>query len=265
MPRDELMLERISCPICNAACSLLDVVDFNKSCEELRGKFLGLSGVPCYYTLCGGCGFCFAPEFAAWTPEQFEEKIYNDEYVLVDPEYIEIRPRANAASLVSIFGDRAHAIRHLDYGGGNGLLSSLLRESRWQSVSYDPFADKTVSIDQLGKFDLITAFEVFEHVPDPQRVMSDFGSLIAPDGMVMFSTLLSDGNIHRNQRINWWYASPRNGHISLFSKSSLAALARNNGVNYASFSEGFHVFFTQVPPWAAHIIHIKGQQKPGLA
>jgi SAM-dependent methyltransferase len=250
------MRNNLLCPVCNGGCSLLDVVDFNKSCEEARGKFLGLAGVPVYYALCGNCGFCFIPEILTWKLEEFEEKIYNDEYIFVDPDYVEIRPRANAKNLISMFGDGAHSIKHLDYGGGSGLLSSILNKSNWQSASYDPFVDKNVNVDQLGKFDLVTAFEVFEHVPDVQQLMANLRSLLSPNGIVLFSTLLSDGKIHSNQRINWWYASPRNGHISLFSKKSLATLAQNNGFNIGSFSVGFHVFFTKVPPWANHIIRM---------
>ena len=252
------MINNLLCPVCYGTCSLLDVVDFNKSCEEARGKFLGLAGVPVYYTLCGNCGFCFTPEIAAWKLEKFEEKIYNEEYILVDPDYIEIRPKVNAANLISMFGDHARSIKHLDYGGGSGLLASLLKKSNWQSVSYDPFVDRNVSIDQLGKFDLITAFEVFEHVPDVQRLMSNLRSLLAPNGVVLFSTLLSDGNIQVNQRISWWYASPRNGHISLFSRESLAILAKNYRFNFGSFTEGFHVFYTAVPHWADHILNEQG-------
>lgn len=250
------MKNNLPCPVCKGACSPLDVVDFNKSCEEARGKFLGLSGTPVYYFLCGNCGFCFAPEIAKWKLEEFEQRIYNDDYVLIDPDYKETRPRANAANLISLFGDRARSIKHLDYGGGNGLLASVLRSSSWQSASYDPFADRNVGIDQLGKFDLVTAFEVFEHVPDVQSLMSNLRSLLSPDGIIMFSTLLSDGNIHSHQRLNWWYASPRNGHISLFSRKSLGILAHDYGFNFGSFSGGFHVFLTQVPPWAAHIIRL---------
>lgn len=250
------MVKNLLCPVCNGFCSLLDVVDFNKSCEEARGKFLDLSGVPVYYALCSGCGFCFAPELATWTLEEFEKRIYNDEYVIVDPDYIETRPRSNAISLISMFGDRARSIRHLDYGGGIGVLAKHLREHNWQSISYDPFVDRNTDVDQLGKFELITAFEVFEHVPDVQQLMSNLRSLLSPNGLVLFSTLLSDGNIHSNQRISWWYASPRNGHISLFSRRSLAILAKNSGVNFGSFSDGFHVFFTKVPPWADHIIRM---------
>ena len=248
------MQNNLLCPVCNSSCSLLDVVDFNKSCEEASGKFLGLAGFPVYYALCSDCGFCFAPEIATWTLQEFEERIYNDEYILVDPDYTETRLKTNDANPISMLGDQARFIKHLDYGGGNGLLANTLKESNWQSVSYDPFVDRNVSVDQLGKFDLITAFEVFEHVPDVQRLMSDLRSLLSPDGIVLFSTLISDGNIHSNQRINWWYAAPRNGHISLFSRKSLAILAQNNGVNLGSFSEGIHVFFANVPQWANHII-----------
>jgi len=244
----------LHCPVCDGACSLLDSVDFNKSCEELRGKYLERSGTPVYYALCHNCGFCYAPEIAAWPLEEFEEKIYNDQYAAVDPDYLETRPRANAANLISMFGNCSHAIRHLDYGGGNGLLSQLLNESQWQSVSYDPFVNRNTTIDQLGKFDLITAFEVFEHVPDVPQLMKDLHSLLAPGGIILFSTLLSNGNIQANQRITWWYASPRNGHISLYSRDSLAVLAQRCGWNFGSFSTGSHLFCTAVPEWAEHIL-----------
>lgn len=239
------------CPVCSAACSLLDVVDLNKSCEEQRGKRLLLAGVPIYYALCGACGFCFAPQMHVWPLDKFEALIYNDDYVLVDPDHLNVRPRANA--LRSMFPN-ASGIRHLDYGGGRGLLAKLLRESNWQSASYDPFVDRTTRPAQLGEFELITAFEVFEHVPDVQALMSDLRSLLSTDGLILFSTLLSDGKINPEQRLGWWYASPRNGHISLFSRKSLAILAQNSGFNFGSFSDGFHVFFRVVPPWAAHII-----------
>ncbi len=246
------------CPVCDGVCSLLDVVDFNKSCEEVRGKFLRLAGVPVYYALCGTCGFCFAPEIAAWKLDEFEKKIYNDDYILVDPDYAEKRPKENAANLIALFGAQSPSIRHLDYGGGSGLLSSILRQSNWQSASYDPFVDREADIDRLGRFDLITAFEVFEHVPDVRGLLSAMRMLLVPNGIILFSTLLSDGNIHPNRRLSWWYASPRNGHISLYSKSSLAILARNNGFSFGSFSTGLHVLYRNIPAWAGHIVRKTG-------
>ena len=249
-------MSNLHCPVCSATCSLLDVVDFNKSCEEVRGNFLNLSGIPVYYALCSQCGFCFAPELMNWEAEKFKENIYNDKYITVDPDYIEARPRANATNLISIFGERAHSFRHLDYGGGDGLMAKILRASNWQSSSYDPLVTRDSEMRQFGKFELITAFEVFEHVPDVQVLMSNLRILLASNGLVLFSTLLSDGNIRAGQRLSWWYASPRNGHISLYSRKSLATLAHHHGFKFGSFSEGFHFFYTNVPHWAEHIIRV---------
>ena len=242
-----------SCPICGATCALVDVLDFNKSCEEIRGKHLPVAGIPIEYYLCDDCGFCFAPEIAGWTLEDFEREIYNDRYVDVDPDYLDARPRANAANILALLDSQSLQIRHLDYGGGSGLLSEVLFSTGWDSTSYDPFVNRGIAQSEIGKFDLITEFEVFEHVPDVNRLASDLASLLRPDGIVLFSTLLSDGNISRGQRLTWWYASPRNGHISLFSRTSLATLARNHGFKFGSPSAGFHAFWRSIPRWEEQV------------
>lgn len=238
------------CPVCSTTCSLLDVVDFNKSCHENQGHYLELAGIPVYYALCPECGFCFAPQLHKWPPEKFEELIYNAVYALIDPEYKEVRPKRCAGILLNYFPNLPPTVRHLDYGGGNGLLSKCMIESNWQSVSHDVFVNKETKINQLGKFDLISAFEVFEHVPDVQQLMSDLSTLLNDEGIVIFTTLVTDGNIRPNNRLNWWYASPRNGHISLFSKKSLAILADKYGFKFGSFSAANHMLFKKLPSWA---------------
>jgi SAM-dependent methyltransferase len=247
------MESNMKCAICGGPCSLLDVVDFNKSCEEARGKYLGLSGIPIYYAICNNCGFCFSPDMANWEKREFQDRVYNDDYVEVDPDYVDARPKANVAQLISMFGERGTSIRHLDYGGGNGQLSRMLNDNGWQSRTYDPFVNSGLPIDQIGKFDLITAFEVFEHVPDVQELLSNLRTLLAPRGVILFTTLLSDGHITPGKRLSWWYASPRNGHISLFSRMALKQAAQRYNVKFGSFSEGFHMFFTDVPVWAQHL------------
>jgi hypothetical protein len=245
------------CPICASTSTALDVVDFNKSCEEPKGKYLPLSGIPIYYFLCNNCDFCFSPEICAWSINDFETKIYNDDYVMVDPDYVDSRPRQNAEYLINMFSNQKAAIRHLDYGGGEGMLSRLLREQGFDSTSFDPFVDKQITNEELGKFNLITAFEVFEHVPSVNELKKQLVSLLTDDGIILFSTLLSDGHIKRHERLTWWYASPRNGHISLYSKKSLSIIAQQEQFVFGSFSEGFHVFCHRVvPTWASHIINL---------
>ena len=242
-----------ACPVCGAPSALLDTVDFNKSCEEQKGFFLPRADVPVRYLLCSGCGFCFAPDICAWPPEEFERRIYNDTYVQVDPDYLDARPRNNAALMQALFRSPGPSVRHLDYGGGNGLLSRLLCEAGWNSVSYDPLADKSIDPAQLGRFDLISAFEVFEHVPDVQALMRDLRARLVEDGMLVFSTVTSDGEIHPQQPLTWWYASPRNGHISLFARASLDALAQQNGFRHGSMNSALHLFFKSIPSWAGHM------------
>lgn len=243
------------CPICESPCELHDVVDLNKSCEESRGKFLKLSGIAIYYALCGECGHCFSPDMCSWSKEKFEEEIYNEQYELVDPDYLGARAKANARMLTnSIFSKLPRFIRHMDFGGGKGLLASHLRECGWNSVSYDPFVNSEIILSNLGKFDLMTAYEVFEHAVDPKLLMREINALMEHDGMLLFSTLISDGQIAKHRRLDWWYASPRNGHINLFSQKSLALLGKLNGYNFGSFSSGLHAFFKTVPEWASHLI-----------
>lgn len=244
----------VNCPVCDTTTVLHDVVDFNKSCEEARQHFLPLSGTPIYYERCPGCGFVFAPEFGAWSDHDFQQHIYNERYIDIDPDYVSKRPLSNTDFLQQLFGDGRAQIRHLDYGGGSGVLSGALTQRGWDSTSYDPFPRNEQNIAALGKFNLISAFEVFEHVPDVTELMRNIRSLMADECVVIFSTLLSDGHIKPNQRLTWWYASPRNGHISLFSKQSLVLLAEQHGLQFGSFNGGTHCFFNRLPEFAKKLL-----------
>ena len=240
------------CPVCKSPSPLLDSIDFNKNCEEARGLKLPPSGDAIEYRLCDACGFCFAPEFASWSFRDFEERIYNDDYESVDPDYKQARPEANANLLEQLFGNSKPT--HLDYGGGSGVLSAALRAKGWDSRTYDPFVDRELQVRELGSFELVTAFEVFEHVPDIEVLFADLQSLVKADGLVLFSTLLSDGEIVRGRALRWWYAAPRNGHISLFSAQSLRLCLNQRGFNLASASANLHLAYRSVPAWARHLL-----------
>ncbi len=238
-----------ACPVCSSPTALYDVVDFNKNCGEASGVFLPLSGVPIYYRRCSACAFAWAPEFSGWGDEDFLNHIYNEDYETVDPDYLAARPQANAGVIVESFGKDRERIRHLDYGGGNGSLSALLTAQGWDSTSFDPFPGDGTAPETLGKFNLITAFEVFEHVPDVDALMTGLRGLMDEQCLVLFTTLLSDGNIDPHGRLTWWYASPRNGHISLFSERSLGLLAEKHGLTFRSFSGSTHCFYNSSPDW----------------
>ncbi|QKV57584.1 MAG: class I SAM-dependent methyltransferase [Dechloromonas sp.] len=82
-----------------------------------------------------------------------------------------------------VFGDAKHKICHLDYGSGYGTLSTLLRANGWATRSYDPFFQDNNTFG-TEKFDLITAIEVFEHVPHPYQLMDDLVTKLQADGVL---------------------------------------------------------------------------------
>lgn len=232
------------CPICHSATVPHDVIDLNASCEDRNGKVFPLAFVPIYYHLCPSCGHYFAPQMLSWSHEDFKARIYNSDYPLVDPDCTGQRAENNAEAILGFLDGRQ--VTHLDYGGGNGRLSSILADAGLDSTSYDPFYGQA---RQDKTFDAITAFEVFEHVPDTHSMLAGLLRMAHDDSMILFSTLLSDGNISPNGRLSWWYAAPRNGHISLFSSSSLIALGKAHGLNLISFSDGMHGFYKNMPSW----------------
>ena len=81
--------------------------------------------------------------FDHWSKADYLQHIYNDDYVLVDPDYIDSRPAGNAAFILD-FIKKGHGLRCLDYGGGNGKLTSLLREGGVDGHSWDPMDEEAV-------------------------------------------------------------------------------------------------------------------------
>jgi 2-polyprenyl-6-hydroxyphenyl methylase/3-demethylubiquinone-9 3-methyltransferase len=238
----------LPCKCCGAAARIFGVVDFNKCCMPDLQPPLEMSGIPVYYHRCGECGFVFTGAFDGFTQEQFRQHIYNDGYARIDPDYDKLRPEGNAAFIGKLLRDE-RSLRVLDYGSGSGLLAEKLREAGFVDVScYDPFVEQSASKPE-GKFDFITCFEVLEHTTTPRQTIAEILSMIREPGMVLFSTLFVPDDIEK-QGLNWWYAAPRNGHVSLYSEQSLKTLAGSFGYRVGSFSESMHVMVNEIPPFA---------------
>jgi 2-polyprenyl-6-hydroxyphenyl methylase/3-demethylubiquinone-9 3-methyltransferase len=241
--------DQAPCKCCGTTAFLCGVVDFNKNCEIHRRQVLGISGVPIYYYRCAACRFVFTTAFDDFTKDDFLRYVYNEEYLLIDPDYLGPRARASADTLVRLFPDGRRPRRVLDYGGGNGTLAEHLRAAGFPAVeTYDPFV--SVHSDRpAGRFDCVLCVEVVEHSTDPGRTFADMIDFLDDPGLILFSTLLQPPDIDR-QGLNWWYAAPRNGHVSLFSRESLQALLGPFGLGLASFNDSMHALFRGVPEFA---------------
>jgi SAM-dependent methyltransferase len=230
------------CKICGCPAPLFGEVDFNRCCEDSRVASPPPLGIAVHYRRCTDCGFLFTECFDDWTQAEFKQFIYNDDYIRFDPDYLEERPAGNAAQMIVKFGQDRARIRILDYGGGNGLLAARLRAAGFQHVqTYDPFTPEYSGRPDT-KFDLITSYETFEHLADPLPVLDILVGLLAPGGVVLFSTLLQPAEFAAIG-MTWWYIGPRNGHISLYSARALALAWQPHGFTVSSFNPNLHLAF----------------------
>jgi 2-polyprenyl-6-hydroxyphenyl methylase/3-demethylubiquinone-9 3-methyltransferase len=240
------------CKICGTESPLYGAVDFNKNCEEWRGRLLPESKVSVGYNRCPRCGFLFSSAFDGWGHAEFLDAVYNDNYKLVDPDYAASRPAANAEVITKAFWSVRESLTVLDYGGGNGLLAeTLLKNGFLSAETYDPF-DQRFATWSGGRFNVVTCFETLEHVPNPTHEIARIASCVADEGIVIFSTLVQPVDFDRIG-LSWWYLAPRNGHISLFTRNALVEVWRQQGFNAISFSDSTHAAFRTIPGFARHL------------
>jgi SAM-dependent methyltransferase len=244
--------EPLPCKVCGALAALYGVVDFNRPCDIGSGVRLPLAGIPVYYRRCAACGFLFTDAFDSWTDEEFKAHIYNDDYLAVDPDYKDTRPRTNAELVAALWAGHMATTRLLDFGGGNDVLCSVLRSKGFpEAQTYDPFVPEYARRPER-KFDLVTCFETFEHLPDPDAGISQIVECLTETGLVLYSTVVQPADFS-NYGLGWWYVGPRNGHISIFTREALSIAWGRHGYKHISFDDNLHLAFRKLPAFLAHL------------
>jgi hypothetical protein len=133
--------------------------------------------------------------------------------------------------------------RVLDFGGGTGLLCRLLRDVGMDAWLYDPLGGHELSqgfvLDHLeGRFDLVCAFEVVEHLVEPAETLRELAHLA--------DALLIGTEPYLGQAEDWWYLMPPVGqHVFFFSPRGFDWVAREIGMHHLDL--GKHQLFTRVP------------------
>lgn len=233
-----------NCTICSAPSRPAGVADFNKSGNDyFEGRAMfPVSGIEVRYYRCMDCGFLFTDHFARWEPAEFSHRIYSDDYLLADPPFADERPEKLAHFLAEVLGQENRELGILDYGGGVGALERKLRDRGFVNLqTFDPHHPAHAMLPERPVA-LVTAFEVLEHVWDQYALANQVSSLLAPDGCLVFSTLLQPTETQQPDA-SWWYACPRNAHMSLHTARSLECLFSNVGLRLHSLSDELHIAF----------------------
>ncbi len=122
----------------------------------------------------------------------------------------------------------------LDYAGGYGLFVRSMRDKGYDFYRQDIYCDNLFAnyfdIEDLdiSTFDIVTAFEVFEHLAKPLEEIE--GILKFSDHLIFSTEVVPDTPTEIE---NWVYIAQETGqHVAFYSEKSLKIIADKFGKNY---------------------------------
>ncbi|MBL8349978.1 MAG: class I SAM-dependent methyltransferase [Burkholderiaceae bacterium] len=78
-------------------------------------------------------------------------------------------------------------------------------------------------------FDVVTLWDVIEHVPDPVPLLAEAARVLAPGGRLVLTTGDFDSAYARSKGADWHLAAPP-WHLTLFGRSTMALAAERAGL-----------------------------------
>jgi len=190
------------------------------------------------YDQCTSCGFIFARQ-PYWLPEAYNSVITASDLGTVSrTDQNSLKTKA----VIDLFFNSTTTF--LDYGAGYGMFVRRMRDLGYNFHAYDLhcqnlFSSQFQLSDLAGKnFDLITAFEVFEHLEDPSAV---FGLLFTHGDNLLLTTDLLPAPAPA--LTDWWYYAPEHGqHVSFFTLKALRTVADAHNRFFCTNGTNLHFF-----------------------
>lgn len=157
----------------------------------------------------------------------------------------EARSRSVADRLALVRRCRPPPGRLLDLGCGTGLFVCAAQNAGWEAAGVDASAWAMESGRQrcprarfragllpeidfpAGSFDVVTLWDVLEHVPGPVEVLEKIWSWLARDGWLLLSLPNADSRIARVMGRRWVLLLRE--HLWYFSPATIAALLSRTG------------------------------------
>jgi hypothetical protein len=204
-----------------------------KTCGDMTvafGEALILGKHRVRYYRCGRCGFVQTEE-PYWLAEAYHEALSG-----LDVGAVSRNLRLAPVTQRLIRRCFEPSGRFIDYGAGTGLFVRLMRDAGFNFYWLDKFATNIFAKGfeaAPGKFEILTAFEVFEHLTQP---VAELEQMLACSRNVLFTTVLLPAEAPAPSQ--WWYYGLEHGqHVSFYTPQSLRALAERFGLRLCSCGE----------------------------
>ncbi|MDK9719228.1 MAG: class I SAM-dependent methyltransferase [Trichlorobacter sp.] len=216
-------------------CSVCD------SATVLFGEATVLARHQAVFLRCPKCG-TLALENPHWLSEAYSQAITSSDLGLV-ARNLELS-RIVKVLIRLLFNP---AGRFLDYAGGYGLLVRLMRDAGFDFYWHDPYCTNLFasqfrqSTAGDERFELVTAFEMLEHLELPVQA---FDRMFSFSDNMLCTTLLLPEPAPKPQE--WWYYGLEHGqHITFYTRRSLELIAERFGRRFYTNGSGMHLFSTQ--------------------
>jgi hypothetical protein len=207
------------------------------SSERISKVFTGnvLKNIKVDYFECEDCEYLQTEE-PHWLLKAYETPIN------IFDTGVMVRSKENLRSVIAtliLTGNKKGIV--LDDAGGYGILVRMLRDFGVSAYWNDPYCENLVSRGfefSGGKVDLLTAFEVFEHLTNPLDKLKEYCS---KSPSVLISTLLLDQKTPPLDK--WWYYGLEHGqHIGFFREKTLRVMADKCGKRLVTDGRSLHLF-----------------------
>jgi Methyltransferase domain len=188
------------------------------------------------YGLCQTCGLLFAHN-PDWLNQAYQHPIAQiDTGVLRRNLFNALRL---TGILVMLFDRNA---RLLDYAGGCGLFTRMMRDIGFDYYWHDKYCTNTLAggfaHQPESTYCVVTALEVLEHVPDPQMFVRSMLEETSCNNII-FSTTVFEG---APPPLDWQYYAFESGqHICFYQPRTLEYLAESMGMRYVRGGD-LHLF-----------------------